>query len=143
MKTIEVQGENKLIIENQEDFDTIANTLMDIQRKAAPIASALVELVGDHPAWSIAYDDIYFEDGEMYAKYETGGRGYYEESSIHIPSGYLFDDNWLEEAEEQIRIKKEKDAEKKRLAEIRKKKAAEDREYKSYLKLQEKFGGES
>ena len=128
-----------LEIDSEDDLYVLNETLEKLRKRALPVARALLDMEGIKPTYGIDEDDIKFEDSSLYAEYEMGCRGYYETETITIPFRYLFDDDWLAEAELNIRQRKEREAEKKRLQEIKRKKAAEDAEYKKYLKLKEKF----
>lgn len=128
-----------LSINSEEDLYILDQTLDRLRKRALPIANALLETEGIKPAWSIDEDDIKFEDGGLYAEYEMGCRGYYETETMHIPFRYLFDDEWLAEAQLQVRQRKEREAEKKRLAEVKKKEAARVAEFNKYMELKKKF----
>lgn len=128
-----------LEIDSEDDLYTLDQTLNKLRKRALPVARALLDMEGIKPTYGIDEDDIKFEDSSLYAEYEMGCRGYYETETITIPFRYLFDDEWLAEAKLLITQRKEREAEKKRQADVKKQKAKADAEYKKYLELKEKF----
>ena len=128
-----------LTLESEEDLYILNETLEKLRKRALPVAKALLELEGIKLRYGIDEDDIKFEDSSLYAEYDVGCYGCYETETITIPFRYLFDDEWLADAELNIRQRKEREAEKKRLQEEKKKEAARVAEFNRYMELKKKF----
>ena len=131
-------GDEKLVIENNDDIYTFSEAYDELRRKAAPIAKAMLELRGIKE-W-VDEDDIYMDYGNLYAKYTVGGYGCYDDETIQIPSEYLFNPEWLESAKVQLEKEREKERKKQEAARIKREKAHEEAEKKKYLELKEKYG---
>ena len=135
-------GEDKIAIENADDLYTFLETIEQLQQRVVPIANALAELeTGKNQG--IDEEDITFEDGRIYAKYTVYYCGTYDDEQIHIPADYLFDPDFLEDAKERIRVRKEKERIEKEKKEAERKRRTEQAERKRYLELQEKYGDKS
>lgn len=131
----------ELIIENEDDILTLSETIHALRKKALPYAKAYLQARDITPSWSIDEDNIYVEDGGIRIEYDMGCCGSYETENEYLPARYLFDPEWLKEAEQEIAAQKERErkaAEQKRL---REETARKEREYKQYLKLKEQYEG--
>lgn len=132
-------GESEMKI---EDAEKIIEGFEELQKIAAPVATRLIELQ-EGIKEEIEPDEITIEYGDLYAKWTEWGRcGDYDERSTLIPLDYLFDENWMAKAGEEIRRKREEKAEKERLAKLKEEEAKRNRELNQYLKLKEKYEGE-
>jgi len=137
-------GEDMVIIKNVDDYDLFATAFKDIIKRAVPIAKTYLELKGEFPAFGIDEENISLDsDGDILISYETGGRGYYDDESMCLPSRYLFDPDWAEEAKAEVEkkreLKRQEDERKRTKAEAAKK----TREHEQYLKLKAKFEGDA
>ena len=124
-------------IKNIEDAQNIIDGFEALRELAQPIAEEIAKL--ENKPGQIDDEEITIEDGVLYANWETyccGGSDYH---SVRIPLEYLFDDDWLKEAQserlrknlEAVKKKQEEDAKKERLAKARR--------YEEYLDLRKEF----
>lgn len=141
MKIETIDNDQTLIIENEDDLPAFFEAYTNLRLRALPIAKELIKTeTGKEPY--LDEDDIHFEYGNLYAKYEVGCCGYYETEEMLIPSHYLFNDIWIAELREKQEQKRRAEQERKE----REAKAAVERkarqEYEQYLKLKKQFEGE-
>lgn len=132
-------GDEKLTIENEDDFQTFVEAYQRLQERAAKIATAKIKLEGSSS--SIDYDEIFIEDGYLQYEYTTYCCGDREVEYGTIPAKHLFDDNWLEEAARRLEIKKQQEEEQRERKRIADEEAKRKREYDQYMKLKEQFDG--
>jgi len=132
-------GEEQLTIENEDDYMIFAEAFQRLQERAAPIATAMNKLYGR--GGRIDPDEIYMEDGLLFYDYDEGCCGCYETHSELIPSSYLFDPEWLEDAKATIAAKEEEERQKAERKRLKAEADRKEREYKQYLKLKEQYEG--
>jgi hypothetical protein len=133
-------GVQPFIVENDEQLTELFELMQEIQERAAEIGNAMLKLEGKKE--SIDSSNIHFNDGDITAEYETyHGCGNYETEYLSIPTKYLFDENFLTEAKEKLRVRKEREERDRYLAEEKRKRDAEERERKKYLELKARFEG--
>ena len=129
-----------------EQLEAILEQWEEIQRLAAPIARMKAQIKYGKDYY-FDHDDIVYEDGCLTAQwreYDRWDRSYYDEFEVYIPLDDLTNENFIAEAEEEIRVKKEKAKEEERLErEQRAKERAEkklEKDLKEYARLQAQFG---
>ena len=126
-------------IENEKQLVEFMDVWEELTAKVAKIATAMLKLKGIHG--QIDSEDVQIEDDMFYATYEEYSRcESYEIHTINVPNAYIFDDNFLENAKEELKLKeaerqkqKQKQREKNALKEY-------NRELAQYNKLKKKFG---
>jgi len=131
-------GDEQLTIENEDDYMIFAEAFERLQQKAAPIATAINKL---HGRGTVDPDEIYIEYGNLYFDYEEGCCGCYESHSELIPTSYLFDPEWIEDAKATIAAKEEEERQKAERKRLKAEADRKEREYKQYLKLKEQYEG--
>ncbi len=123
---------------NEDELYDFLEQITELQRKAADIATTMNKLEGRKG--SISDEEITFEDGTIYAEYEEYmGCSEWETHTFPIPLSYFFDDSYIEQAKEKIRLRKEEEKRKKEEAAAKRKLEAEKREREQYEKLKAKF----
>ncbi len=121
-----------------EDAEFIFDAFRDLRYRAIPIANALLKLEHGFDSEFEEYEIEFDEDGFI-AAYEYYRCGDSETFTVRIPLSYLFDPDWLDQANAKIEARRKEEEERKereRLAQIERQKKAE---YKQYMKLKEKF----
>ena len=132
-------GDEQIIIANEDDYFVFAEAFEKLQARAAVIASRIGMLKGIRS--NVDPDEIYMENGNLFFDYEEGCCGSYDTYSELIPTSYLFDPEWVKEAEAEIAEKKERERQEAERKRLKAEAAKKEREYKQYLELQAKFGG--
>lgn len=126
-----------------EQAQKIIDAFEELQERAAPIASAMLELELNRPI-AVDPEEITVEDGDLYATVEEYmGCSNYETYNRVIPLEYIFDPEWEKTALVKLAEQREFEKEQKRLAQEKSKRAKEDRERREYLKLKAKYGEKS
>ena len=122
-----------------EDLNDLLDQITKLQEQAAEIGTAMIRLEGHKH--SIDADEIFFENGIVMVDYDVHlGCGEWECHDFKIPAEYFFNPHFIDDAREQLRLKKEADEEKMRQRAEKRRLEKEAIEIKKYLELKEKYG---
>lgn len=123
---------------NDDDLYDFIEQVTELQERAADIATTILNLQGTRG--TIEPEDIRFDGNSIYARYEEYHCGEVDYHDIYVPFEYLLDDDYIDDAKEQLRLRKEKEERDKQERLERERRLAETRERSEYLRLKEKFG---
>ena len=122
-----------------DELHDLIDQITKLQEQAAEIATAMLRL--EDKKHSVDSDEIYFENGTIMVDYDVHlGCGEWEMHDFVIPNSYFFDENFINDAREKLRLKREAEEEKSRQRAEKRRLEREAVEIRKYKELKEKYG---
>jgi hypothetical protein len=128
----------KITKEMVDNYLQLHNLLYD---KANEIRKLLHEIDPENYKKSISAPMQYYNPSENYLDWGgwDGCMGCYDWEEDSIPTKYLYDEDWIQKVNEQVRIAQEKKQQEKLLEEEKQKEIQEKRDRTEYERLKKKF----
>lgn len=126
-------------VETEDEAIFFLEAYEGLRERAAPIAKALMELEHEIDTGGVDGYDIEYDSGSFtytYEKYRCGATDTYE---VDIPLAYLFDPDWIDQANLKIEERNERDRKWKIQQAMKDQERQEKRDLEQYKKLKEKF----
>jgi hypothetical protein len=126
-------------IETIEQAEEVIENFQELRELACQVATILYPIENRGSQYTFDPEDISLEGDQLYANYTTYSCGYSEDASLFIPYEYLFDDDWIKEAEKK-RLRANIEAVEKRIAKEKLETELQNaRDYTKYIELKHRF----